>query len=97
MKCIRYFINLYVLYYSLPLFPIFVVIYVRKYTKMIVGPVTLSSWQEYCIKCECYTYNHKVFITKIKSRESFTVNFTVTPYYNSILKNDMVKATCLSS
>ena len=60
---------------------------------MIVGQSHYLAGKKYCIRCECYTYNHKVFITKIKRRE----NFTIILYYNSILKNDMVKATCLSS
>lgn len=32
---------------------------------MIVGQ-SHYSWQEFCIRCECYTYNHKVFITKLR-------------------------------
>ena len=59
---------------------------------MIVGQSHYLAGKKYCRRCECYTYNHKVFITKIKRGKT-----TVTLYYNSILKTDMVKATCLSS
>jgi hypothetical protein len=60
MKCIRYFIKLYVLYSSLPLFPTICRNICEKIYKMIVGQSHYLAGKKYCIRCGyCYSCHWK--------------------------------------